>query len=323
MNYSQTTLHKTTMKFWSNYLVQMRPYLFFVSGVVGFAGMAITDGFELFTVPAIFTFLALFFSYGFGQAFTDCYQTDTDKLSAPYRPLSKGILSIRDVKIVSLTGLVLVTITLCVFNIYNLLLCILAVIGTWTYTYVKRKLWYAGPGYNAFIITLIGLMGYLAVYGNSASELITREVLGLAGLIFLSYSNFVLIGYLKDVTADRATGYQTFPVKFGWDKTVWLGDVTLVLSALIYFSIINYNPIGIMVGAIAVAVGFSGQLKAHMVRRKVEENATYPIVTTVRCIVLWNLGVVLTYNPNLLIFALLFYLFFELIMYFRPMKEQI
>ncbi len=60
-----------------------------------------------------------------------------------------------------------------------------------------------------------------------------------------------------------------------------------------------------------------------MVRRKVEENATYPIVTTVRCIILWNLGVVLTYNPNLLAFALLFYLFFELIMYFRPMKEQI
>ena len=323
MKYVQQTLPKTTMKFWSSYLVQMRPYLFFVSGVVGLAGMAITDGFELLTLPAILSFVALFFSYGFGQAFTDCYQTDTDSLSAPYRPLSKGTISIKDVKMVSLTGLVMVTITLCIFNIYNLLLCILAVIGTWTYTYVKRKLWFAGPGYNAFIITLIGLMGYLAVFDKTAQNLITGEVIKLAGLIFLSYSNFVLIGYLKDISADRATGYQTFPVKFGWNKTVWLGDIVLVLSTAIYFTIVIPNLLGILVGVLAFGIGFLGQLNAHMVKEKVEENSSYPIVSTVRCIILWHLGVTLSYNVNLLIFALSFYLLFELIMYLRPMKEQI
>jgi 4-hydroxybenzoate polyprenyltransferase len=323
MNYLQPTLPKTSIKFWTNYLVQMRPYLFFVSGVVGFAGMAITDSFELLTLPAILSFIALFFSYGFGQAFTDCYQTDTDRISAPYRPLSKGVVSIYDVKTVSLIGLVAVTITLCVFNFINLFVCIIAVIGTYTYTYVKRNLWFAGPGYNAFILMLIMLLGYLAIADLPLEKLITPTIIKLAALTFVSYSNFVLIGYLKDISADKETGYKTFPVIFGWDKTVWLGDIVLLLSSIIYFSIILDNLMGIIIGIIAVLVGLSGQISAHLAKEKVEKNSSFAIVSTVRCILLWHLGVVISYNSNLIIFASCFYLIFELIMYLRPMKEQI
>ena len=32
---------------------------------------------------------------------------------------------------------------------------------------------------------------------------------------FFGYANFVLAGYFKDIEADRATGYRTFPVVFG------------------------------------------------------------------------------------------------------------
>ncbi|MBM3297987.1 MAG: penicillin-binding protein 2, partial [Candidatus Aminicenantes bacterium] len=50
-------------------------------------------------------FLPLFLSYGFGQALTDCFQTDTDSLSAPYRPLVRGTISRGQVLAVSLGGL--------------------------------------------------------------------------------------------------------------------------------------------------------------------------------------------------------------------------
>ena len=41
---------------------------------------------------AVLIGLAFFVSYGFGQALTDCFQTDTDALSAPYRPLVRGLV---------------------------------------------------------------------------------------------------------------------------------------------------------------------------------------------------------------------------------------
>src|SRR5687767_4482618 len=82
--------------FWSAYVVQMRPYLLFISGIAGISGISMhanpaAAGWKVFAAAIVF-----FFGYGFGQALTDCFQTDTDKLSAPYRPLSKEIISIRN-----------------------------------------------------------------------------------------------------------------------------------------------------------------------------------------------------------------------------------
>ena len=82
-----------SFSFWKAYIVQMRPYLFFVSGIAGATGIAMAKepGTPLWKM--VLAFIPFFLGYGFGQALTDCFQTDTDKLSAPYRPLSKGILS--------------------------------------------------------------------------------------------------------------------------------------------------------------------------------------------------------------------------------------
>lgn len=311
------------IRFWRNYLIQMRPYLFFVSGVVGLAGMALTEDFNLISVSSFLAFTALFFSYGFGQAYTDCFQTDTDKISAPYRPLSKGILKVKDVKKVSLAGLILVAVTLVILNPVNLILCLLAIFGTWTYTVIKRKYWFAGPGYNALILTLMGLMGFLALHNSPLGEAFSIKTICLGALVFFSYSNFVLIGYLKDISADRATGYQTFPVKFGWVPTVWMGDLALLISSILYFYLIWDSELGLIIGIVALVLGITGQLSVHLVKEQKEENAAYAIVTTVRCMVLWLLGVVLTFNPGLWLFAVIFYIAFELVMYHRPMHGQI
>ena len=85
------------------YLTTMRPYLLFVSGFTGLLGMAL--GSPLAAWPALALGAAFFLSYGFGQALTDCFQTDTDALSSPYRPLVRGEIARRDVLGVSLAGL--------------------------------------------------------------------------------------------------------------------------------------------------------------------------------------------------------------------------
>src|SRR5512146_1652118 len=90
--------------FVSGYVTTMRPYLLFVSGIVGAAGLAFGDLAAGIRAGAVFA--AAFLSYGFGQALTDCFQIDTDALSAPYRPLTRGTISRLQTFVVSVVGLI-------------------------------------------------------------------------------------------------------------------------------------------------------------------------------------------------------------------------
>jgi 4-hydroxybenzoate polyprenyltransferase len=78
----------TSWRFWRAFGVTMRPYLLFVSGASGLVGLALADSLG---EPLLFAAAVPFFlSYGLGQAITDTFQTDTDALSSPYRPLVRG-----------------------------------------------------------------------------------------------------------------------------------------------------------------------------------------------------------------------------------------
>ena len=128
--------------FWSAYLVTMRPYLLPVSALAGLAGLAL--GGVALSWQWILAVLAFVTSYGFGQALTDCFQQDTDRLSAAYRPLVRGRVSTKQVAAVSLVGLAAGTAALAACNPWNLALCGAAVAGLVAYTPLKRR-WWAGP----------------------------------------------------------------------------------------------------------------------------------------------------------------------------------
>src|SRR5688572_14819172 len=132
-------------RFWSAYFIQMRPYLLFVSGIAGAAGMAMGKDDDVSTGRLVISFLPFFLGYGFGQALTDCFQTDTDKLSAPYRPLSQGIVSVRNVLAVSLAGLLLCAFLFYAFSLASFVLSGLAVFGLATYSFIKKHVWIGGP----------------------------------------------------------------------------------------------------------------------------------------------------------------------------------
>ncbi len=164
----------------------MRPYLLFVSGITGIAGVSfITD----ITMPnALLLSVAAFLSYGFGQALTDCFQTDTDALSAPYRPLVRGVVTKNQVLAVSLLGLVICISIFALFNPTNLILGALAGAGLATYTPFKRK-WWAGPFYNAGIVTLLFVMAFRSHVGEAYYSF--QVVLTLC-VVLWGYANFVL-----------------------------------------------------------------------------------------------------------------------------------
>jgi len=313
-----------SMRFWKAYLIHMRVYLLFVSGICGLAGMAIVSNLNIDIKTFLMTFLPLFFAYGFGQALTDCFQIDTDSISAPYRPLCRKEVSPLSVGLISVFGLSILVSSLIYVNFYNLIWGALSIIGLASYTYFKKNYWIAGPFYNGWIVMLLPVMGYMSASGAGFKELNTNELLLLLMLTLFSYANFVLIGYLKDISADRATSYKTFPVVFGWDKTIFAGDLFVILSVLSCFMLIRSNePISFSVFILATIIALSGQFIGHFTKQKIEKNAAFPISSTVRSLILWHIAVVIHYQPNWLWFSLVYYLCFELALYLRPEKDQI
>jgi len=326
----QTAAPLLSAAFLSGYFVTMRPYLMFLSGAVGVSGIAVAGHDSPWRV--LVAFGVFFLSYGFGQALTDCFQTDTDSLSSPYRPLVRGAISKAHVIIVSLAGLALSALVLGLLNPLLLIVAALCVTGLATYTFFKR-LWWAGPLYNAWIVMLLPVMGYLA--DPAGEETIIGDINTirlLMGATLFSYANFVLVGYFKDITADRQTGYRTFPVVFGWKPARIVTDILMALGLAAGWGcllVLNHDydldPLrlcagGILMGAATVA-GIAAQVLLHKTNR--EQDAHAPMSYSLRSIILLHLAVTATCMPSWIPYVLLYYGVFEIVFRLRPERSQI
>ncbi len=316
------------VSFARSYIITMRPYLLFVSGITGIAGLAL--GPEIGAGSALLLAGAFFLSYGFGQALTDCFQTDTDSLSAPYRPLVQGRVRRRDVLIVSLAGLLLCGAAIVGYRVANAPLAALTVAGLATYTYFKRR-WWAGPFYNAWIVALLVVMGYFAAGGPTAPRTWSPALVGTLGLAFFGYANFVLTGYYKDMSADRATGYRTLPVVYGLKPSAAVSDAFAILAAagtalaaiesLDQGLLVSGRLAGVAFILAGLAVTIVGQVLQHRVRG--ETTAYRAIVPVVHAYVLLLAGIAALHRPAWAIPLLLFYGAYALAMARRPEKEQV
>ena len=328
----ETTLtnqyHKTaSFAFAKAYFITMRPYLLFVSGVTGICGMSYID--ELSLSKSILIFLASFLSYGFGQALTDCFQTDTDSISSPYRPLTQGRISKTQVLIVSITGLVLCISVFTFYNPMNLLLGILSGVGLATYTYFKRKFW-SGPFYNAWIVGVLFLMAFLSGLDLSMITENNKLVYGLSA-VFWGYANFVLVGYFKDVEADRATGYNTFLVVFGRRLSSIASNifgVLTILSVIFVFSysnsferLLEQSSIQIIILALGILIMFLCQVLVHFIKQ--DDESSNAISLSVHAYILLLTSIIVLNKNEWIIPMIIFYVLFNLTMIFRPAKNQI
>lgn len=309
-------------RFWRAYFIQMRPYLLFVSGIAGAAGVAMSYRPNVSSSKTGIALAVFFLGYGFGQALTDCFQTDTDKLSAPYRPLSQGMVSIKNVLIVSLSGLLLSGFLFYWFHPVCIWLSLCAVAGLATYSYVKKHIPLAGPLYNAWIVALLPLMGYF-VHLRPTVHRFPSHLLSYLFVTLFSYASFVLIGYLKDIEADRTTRYKTFPVVFGWYSTVLAGDALAVATLTCYWLQPGSYPPATLFGIAGTLVLVYGQLFLHATKTKNEQGALVPILCTVRSFVLLHIAIVIHFQPRWWIAGMVYYGIFEWALSKRPEKFQV
>lgn len=316
-------------EFVRGYVITMRPYLLFVSGIAGIVGLALAP-----PIPAADTLIlatAFFLSYGFGQALTDCFQVDTDSLSAPYRPLVRGYIGRRDVMTVSLAGLGAIGLTLALYNALNIPLAVFAVIGLATYTPFKRRPW-AGPFYNAWIVALLTVIGYFAALGATGAGAETSlTLLATVLCVFFGYANFVLAGYYKDISADRATGYRTLPVVAGMKVSAVVSDTFAAAGLIACVVALFPSGAGRDLGAghaiaaalliAGVATAATAQLRLHRVRD--EGEAHHAIAPVVHTFILQLAAIAAVQKTSWAPALLLYYLAYIAVMRRRPMKEQI
>jgi 4-hydroxybenzoate polyprenyltransferase len=319
---TQTAYHPlpiVSREFLSAYVVTMRPYLLFVSGITGIAGMSFAA--DIPVVHTVLIFAASFLSYGFGQALTDCFQTDTDSISAPYRPLTQGIISKGQVLAISLAGLAICLSIFGYFQPVNLLLGILGALGLATYTFFKRR-WWGGPLYNAWIVAVLFGMAFIAANKAPAPPL-PVFLTGIA--VLFGYANFVLSGYFKDIEADRATGYRTLPVVYGRRIAARICDLFVFimfvsgLAALATNGPVAFFPAAILVAGITVTI--IAQVRLHNVTTDIEAHSA--IGPVVHGYILFFAGIASTMKPFWTIPLIGFYLLFVVTLKVRPARNQI
>jgi 4-hydroxybenzoate polyprenyltransferase len=331
-NSKKSVFGPLTIGFWSRYMITMRPYLLFISGAAGLVGMSLIED----PVPwkMVLGFIPFFLSYGLGQALTDVFQTDTDSISSKYRPMVRKEILKRDVFLVSIGGLLLGVLILGFINPYLFIPGIIAVIGLATYTSFKRR-WWGGPPWNSWIVATLVLDGIMIdKHFNPILEVsnFTRPALMMLismAAVFFAYANFVVTGYFKDISADRATGYETFQVKFGWKAGAIYGDILSVLAAASVIAVGFLDGIGNSITRwiwtipflLGLAVNLRAQIGIHRIR---DESKTHgPILNVVRAFLFYCYAIILISHPIMIILVLPFHIGFEFIILRRPEKNQI
>ncbi len=307
--------------------ITMRPYLLFVSGITGIAGMAVAS--TVAPVPLFAVFLASFFAYGFGQALTDCFQMDTDAISAPYRPLVAGTVSRRTILLMSLAGL---TACVCIFairNPINLAVGAAGAVGLATYTPFKRR-WWGGPWYNAWIVVALCIMGFLGATGTGTIAW-PPSLAPLLAAVFFGYANFVLSGYFKDIDADAVTGYVTFPVRFGRRAAALASDVfaLLFLGSSVWAAVRIFGDAGPEMShlfAVPFAVaGLSFLVGAQVLlhRNSTDREAHRPIMYVVHAYILLLSALAVLLHPGWTPFLAVHYALFIIVLSRRPEVAQV
>jgi len=305
----------------------MRPYLLFVSAITGIAGMAMTT--TITPLLLIVVFVASFFAYGFGQALTDCFQTDTDAISAPYRPLVAGTVSRTPILTMSITGLFLCVLVFTAANSWNLALGALSGFGLATYTPFKRR-WWGGPWYNAWIVAVLCFMAYLAA-STGTSLRFPPSFFPMLGSVFFGYANFVLSGYFKDINADARTGYNTLPVVFGRRIASFASDGLAIsfvvaatwttLTALGGSSFRSGHLLALVFGVPGLYHVIAGQVLLH--RNRDDADAFRPIQHVLQSYVLVLSALTVVLRPEWFAFIAAHYGLFTIVLARRPEAEQI
>jgi len=222
------------------HLETMRPYTVIWCGLVSLVGSCITFG----DFPPLKTALLAFFipmmGWIAGLYLSDYLDKNLDLIEKPHRPIPSGRIKPKEALIVggffAFTGFSLSFL----LNFYNIILVFIVATLVFLYAKISKSQGILGNINRGFIIAAAYIFGVFSVGSNLQSIPIYVWLLSI--IFFIHDANSNLVGTIRDVDGDKKGGYETIPVKYGINNSIYISIIlTLIYVSLTAFFIYYYN----------------------------------------------------------------------------------
>ena len=167
------------------------------------------------------------FTLSAGNIINDIYDLGIDKVNRPERPLPSGKISKNSALILYFLLIAASLILSWFINLYAFIIVIIATILLVLYSKFLKRVLFIGNILVALLTGLVFIFGGVAVRNPSAA---------IIPALFAFLINFIreIVKDMQDVDGDKNAGVNTFPIRYGFQKSK-------ILILLITFTLILYT----------------------------------------------------------------------------------
>jgi len=252
------------INFLKQYIISMRLYYAFVTGIAGWIGVDFYQHIalnfnkgEVITPPEkkFVILILLFLSWGVNQIINDFLGLKEDKINAPHRPMVTGELNPAGAVMFS-AFLLVTTAGIIYFYLQPIALIPLfaGVVLNIIYEYSKAYGIIANIVFG-LMISMCSIFGYLAS-GPSSAPYFTKSRLSVLFLIWLMNGLMTYYTYFKDYYGDKLADKKTLVVRLGINRSRILGIFSALLPTIAFLVIYNNNLIVARTNNIFIILGF-------------------------------------------------------------------
>ena len=202
-----------------------------INAVIAFVSVIVAAFFcspeEISWFSVLLASFAAAFTLSAGNIINDIYDLGIDKVNRPERPLPSGKISKNSALILYFLLIAASLILSWFINLYAFIIVIIATILLVLYSKFLKRVLFIGNILVALLTGLVFIFGGVAVRNPSAA---------IIPALFAFLINFIreVVKDMQDVDGDKNAGVNTFPIRYGFQKSK-------ILILLITFTLILYT----------------------------------------------------------------------------------
>ena len=202
-----------------------------INAVIAFVSVIVAAFFcspeEIAWFSVLLASFAAAFTLSAGNIINDIYDLGIDKVNRPERPLPSGKISKNSALILYFLLIAASLILSWFINLYAFIIVIIATILLVLYSKFLKRVLFIGNILVALLTGLVFIFGGVAVRNPSAA---------IIPALFAFLINFIreVVKDMQDVDGDKNAGVNTFPIRYGFQKSK-------ILILLITFTLILYT----------------------------------------------------------------------------------
>ena len=206
-----------------------------INAVIAFVSVIVAAFFcspeEIAWFSVLLASFAAAFTLSAGNIINDIYDLGIDKVNRPERPLPSGKISKNSALILYFLLIAASLILSWFINLYAFIIVIIATILLVLYSKFLKRVLFVGNILVALLTGLVFIFGGVAVRNPSAA---------IIPALFAFLINFIreVVKDMQDVDGDKNAGVNTFPIRYGFQKSkilILLMTFTLILYTLYPF----------------------------------------------------------------------------------------